>query len=104
MAMTKQPDILKLLNPQYFWDVDLSKLNADKSARLIIDRVFCMGKASEIRLVIEYYGSVNVVEILKSLNYLDPKTLNFVSKLFNVSLRNFKCYRRKQLIPQHWNS
>ncbi len=102
--MIDQPDILRLLNPQYFWDVDIGRLNADKAKRLIIDRVFGLGKAKEINLVIEYYGSGTVADVLKRMNYLDPKTLNFVSKLFKISLQSFKCYRRKQLIPPYWNS
>jgi hypothetical protein len=102
--MIERSNILKLLNPQYFWDVDINKLDSDKAKRYIIDRVFGLGKAKEIKLVIEYYGSGTVVDVLKSINYLDPKTLNFVSKLFNISLHSFKCYRRKQLTPPHWNS
>ena len=102
--MTKQPDILNLLNPQYFWDVDIRKLDSEKAKRFIIDRVFGLGKANEIKLVIEFYGSGTVADVLKNINYLDPKTLNFVSKLFNISLQSFKCYRRKQLTPPHWNS
>ena len=63
-----------------------------------------LGTAKEIILVINYYGAREVVDVLKGINYIDPKTLNFVSKLFNISLQSFKCYTRKQLNPQHWNS
>jgi len=102
--MIEQSDILKDLKQQYFWDVDISRLDVDKSKRLIIERVFVLGTAKEIMLVKKYYGTSVVIDVLKSLNYIDPKTLNFVSKLFNVSLKSFKCYRRKQLNPQHWGS
>ena len=38
-----------------------------------------------------------------NLNYIDPKTLNFVSKYFGKSKKAFRCYTRKQLMPQHWD-
>jgi hypothetical protein len=102
--MNKKINIPKDLKPQYFWDVDINKLDSDRSKRLIIERIFTLGTAKEITLVIKYYGSKEVVHVLKKLNYIDPKTLNFISKLFNVSIQAFKCYTLKQLNPQHWNS
>jgi len=101
--MIKQLNILKDLNPQYFWDVNINNLDLNRSKRFIIERVFVMGTSKEIMLIINYYGKRVVVRVLKNLNYIDPKTLNFVSKLFNISLESFKCYLRKQLNPQHWS-
>jgi len=101
--MIEQLNILKDLSPQYFWDVNVNNLDLIRSKRLIIERVFVMGTSKEILLVINYYGNRVVVGVLKSLNYIDPKTLNFVSKLFYISLESFKCYSRKQLNPQHWS-
>ena len=101
--MIEQLNILKDLSPQYFWDVNVNNLDLIRSKRFIIERVFVMGTSKEILLVINYYGNRVVVGVLKSLNYIDPKTLNFVSKLFYISLESFKCYSRKQLNPQHWS-
>jgi hypothetical protein len=102
--MHEHLNISKDLNPRYFWDVDFKGLDVMRSKRLIIERVFEMGTSKEINQVIRYYGSGVVVDVLKNLNYIDPKTLNFASKLFKISLQSFKCYTRKQLSPQHWNS
>ena len=101
--MSEHLNISKDLNPQYFWDVDTNVLDTIKSKRLIIERVFVMGSSREINLVIKYYGTGEVIDVLKNLNYLNPKTLNFVSKLFKISLPSFKCYTRKQLNHQHWD-
>lgn len=102
--MKKQADILKVLNPAYFWDVDYSKLNVQKSKRLIIERVFSLGKLEEISMLINLYGEKQIIDTLSKLNYLDPKTLNFASKLFNTSKEKFRCYTKAQLTRQHWNS
>ena len=102
--MIEHLNISNDLNPQYFWDVDIKRLDVRRSKRLIIERIFVMGTSNEINLVTKYYGSAEVVDVLKSLNYMDPKTLNFVSKLFRIPSQSFKCYTRKQLYHQHWDS
>ena len=102
--MNQENTIISRLNPQYFWDIDLSGLDEITSCRLIIERVFALGEVHEMNLVISFYGKNKVVEILCNLPYIDPKTLNFVSKLFNKPLKSFRCHRLKQSIPQHWNS
>jgi hypothetical protein len=102
--MIEQLNISKCLKAQYFWDVDIQKLDLNRSKRMIIERIFVMGTSSEIMQVINYYGSEEVCNVLKNLNYLDSKTLNIVSKFFHISLQSFKCYTQKQLNHQHWNS
>ena len=101
--MEKQFNILDELRKNYFWDVDVKKLDAERSKRLIIERIFKLGKANEIMMIINYYGEKVVIDVLKNLNYIDPKTLNFAVKFFNLPLQSFKCYTRKQLNPQHWD-
>lgn len=101
--MKKKREILNEISPDYFWDVNYKKLDPGNSKRLIIERVFTMGKAQEIMKLINFYGEKEVISVLKDLNYLDPKTLNFVSKYFNLPLQSFKCYKRKQLNPQFWD-
>ena len=102
--MKKPLNILKSINPQYFWDVDFYKLDSLKSKRLIVERVFTLGTSKEIVQIIEFYGTDIVLNELKNLQYLDPKTLNYVSLFFNTPLHSFKCYTRKQSMVQHWNS
>jgi len=102
--MAKQGNILKQLNPHYFWDVDFSKLDPNKAKRLVVERVIAMGTTKEISALVNYYGKEEVIKVITSLNYLDPKTLNFVALYFNIPLKSFKCYIRKQLRQQHWNS
>ena len=97
-------NIVSELSHQYFWDTDINKLDANHSRRLIIERVFSLGTVAEIRRVIDYYGEPLVVDVLTSLNYLDPKTLHFVALFFSLPLSSFKCYKRKRSKPPHWNS
>jgi hypothetical protein len=54
--MKNQSDIVKAFNPVYFWDVDSGRLDAQKSKRLIIERVFSLGNLEEITMLIDFYG------------------------------------------------
>jgi hypothetical protein len=103
-VMNSTQNLVKNLNPQYFWDVDLLKLNDIKGKRLIIERVTTLGSVKEIFLIFERYGRDEIIKTICNINYLDPKTLNFFSKLLNLPKKNFRCYTRRQLKPQHWNS
>ena len=48
----KRLNISKDLNPKYFWDIEPGKLDAEGSKQLIIYRVFTMGTAKEIMLIL----------------------------------------------------
>ena len=97
------PALIEQLNKAYFWDVELAKIDSEKSKRLIIERVINYGNLGEIKLIKEFYGIKEIRSTLYKLNYIDPKTLNFISLLFHVPKTKFKCYTRKQLTNQPWN-
>ncbi len=92
------------LNPSYFWDVELSAFEDSAAARLIIERIFNLGTQNEINLVVEYYGKDKVINVLTNLNYIDPKTFNYIKKIFQIPANRFRCHTRKRLKNQHWNS
>jgi hypothetical protein len=102
MVREGEESITSLLRKAYFWDVDITP-GKTVSKRLVIERIFCLGTLTEIALVLQFYGKEEVEKTLCNLNYIDPKTLNFVSKYFGRSKKTFNCYTRKQLIPQLWN-
>ncbi len=95
--------LLQEINKTYFWDIDLEELDLEKSKRLIIERVINLGNLREIQFIKKQYGLTVLTETLCNLNYIDPKTLNFISLLLNIPKTKFKCYTRKQLNNQHWN-
>lgn len=96
-------ELLENLNKAYFWDTDFNRLDEEKSRRLIIERVMNYGNLREIQLLKSFYGTEEIISILCQLNYIDPKTLNFLSLYFHVPKTKFKCYTKRQLTPQPWN-
>ena len=96
-------DLLQHINKAYFWDVDFSKLDTEKSYRLIIERVMLYGNLHEIDVLKNHYGTQRIEATLCGLNFIDPKNLNFFSLLFDIPKSHFKCYTRKQLTNQPWS-
>jgi len=96
--------LLAQLNKTYFWDIDPEYLDERKSKKIIIERIMNLGNLKEIKLVRNYYGDEVVIDTVCDLNYIDPKTLNFLSLLFNIPKKRFKCYIRNQSTNQHWSS
>lgn len=91
------------INEAYFWDINIKNLDEVKTKRLIIERVANLGNLEEIKLLLNHYGKKELVKTICNLNYLDPKTLNFFSLVFNIPKSNFKCFTKKQSKAQHWN-
>jgi hypothetical protein len=101
-SMNLQSQLISTLNPHYFWDVDVSGLNDDKACRLIVERVFSLGDMHEMNQVINFFGENKVIEMLCNLDYIDPKTFNFIIKLFNKHREEFRCHQVQQSKPQYW--
>lgn len=95
--------LLEQLNRVYFWDTDFSKLDEIQSKRIIIERVINYGNLNEIEHLKSFYGIKEITSVLCNLNYIDPKTLNFMSLMFHIPKSKFKCYTRKQLTHQPWS-
>jgi len=92
--------LLQQLNPVYFWDIDSGNMDEQRSKRLIIERVFSLGSLNEIDLITDFYGRGEIIKTLRTLAYLDPKTLNFISVIYGIPKSRFKCYKRRQLMPK----
>jgi hypothetical protein len=93
-----------LLKPYYFWDVDISALDIENNQRLIIERIMSFGSIREIKTLIELYGRAVVIDTCLRIPYFDPKTLNFISKLFSIPKEKFRCYPDSPSTIRHWNS
>jgi hypothetical protein len=91
-------NILQHINPVYFWDIDISKMDAQKNQRLIIERVINFGNSDELSLIMNFYGKETIMNTICCLNFLDDKTLNFFSLYFKIPKKQFKCYSKKQSI------
>ncbi|AXJ00884.1 hypothetical protein CYPRO_1633 [Cyclonatronum proteinivorum] len=95
---------LASLSPTLFWDIDRSKLDAEQSKRLIIERVFTRGSLDDLRATIAWYSKEQAGEVLTKLNYPDPKTLNLASIILDIPKEKFKYYTTTPSKERHWKS
>ena len=83
-----------------FWDVDFEKLDYDKKANFIIERVFERGDVEDIRNCRRYYGDEKVAQALLNAKFLPEITIYLAAAVIDRPLEDFRCYRLRQLNPE----
>jgi hypothetical protein len=63
-------------NSRIFWDVDYSKLDFEKKASFIIERVFERGDVEDIRMCRRFYGDEKITVVLLNAKYLPERRLS----------------------------
>jgi hypothetical protein len=87
-------NILSKLSTCLFWDYDIKNLDPDVDRNLILERVFTRGTEKDEKEVFAYYGKTVIRDTVLNIKYLDKKTLNYLSIIFNISKEKFKCYKK----------
>ena len=87
-----------------FWDVDLDGFDFEKHKVHLINKVLEYGLINDWNLLKKVYGLETIKEVSLNLRSLDAVTLSYLSALFNIDKREFRCYKHKQMYPTYWNS
>ena len=82
------------LNKTLFWDVDHKDLDYDKNISFIIGRVLNYGDENDYQEIKKFYGLSKIKKIAKEINYINKKSINFWSIIFNIPLNSFKCTKK----------
>ncbi len=88
-----------VFNKRIFWDVDFEKLDYDKKARFVIERVFERGDVDDIRQCRRYYGDEKVKEVLLNTKFLPEHRMYLASAVIDKPVEEFRCYILRQLNP-----
>ena len=91
------------LSKSAFWDVDFDKLDFDKNAVFVMEKVFNYGLWGDYMALIQYYGKDRIREDIVKGTYFKKKVLNFLCVIFDLKAADFLCYTRRQSNPLHWN-
>lgn len=78
-----------------FWDLDRKYLNLDKSKNYVINRVINNGNMNDIILLFNYYGWETIKKEIIKIRYLNDKILNWLSSLFKINKKRFRCYNNR---------
>lgn len=95
---------LQDINPRIFWDMDLSTLDFENNASLIIQRVLEYGELSDWYAIKKHYGLDRIVSISQSFRTLEPEAVSWLCCLSNAKEEDFRCFRIAQSHPTPWNS
>ncbi len=87
-------------NNRILWDVDTEKLDFEKKAAFIIERVFERGDVQDIRMCRRFYGDEKIGEVLLNARWLPLRKLYLASAILDKPLTAFKCYILRQSNPE----
>jgi hypothetical protein len=95
MAAATKP----IFNKRIFWDVVFENIDYDAKANFVIERVFERGDVEDIRNCRRYYGDEKVTKALLNAKFLPLHTTYLTSAVINKPLKDFRCYKLRQLNP-----
>jgi len=100
--MAHSGKLLENLSKHLFWDYDIAKLNEKSDKKFILERVFTRGFEKDEKLVFSHYGEKVIRNTVVSIRNLDKKTLNYLSVIFNIPKKEFKCYKQTLSANPFW--
>lgn len=86
------------------WEYELGKINWQQMREIIVQRVIERGRINDFYAILNLYGLEGVKEAIKQIPYFNQKDLTFVCSVFEIKREELKCYTKKPLKIQHWNS
>ncbi len=75
------------LDKKIFWDINPEKLDWQKNAQFIIERVLTRGFTNDVRLIFKIYSRKQLTKAVVKSKTLDKKTANFMSNYLNIPLK-----------------
>jgi hypothetical protein len=100
----KQEITINDFSQHLFWDVNKATFDLDKYKVQMISKVLEYGNWRDWKLLKEFYGLETIKEVSLNLRSLDAPTLSYLAVLFSIDIKEFRCYKHKQLVQNSWNS
>ena len=86
------------------WEFQNKDVDFGEMKTTVVQRVIERGRMNDFYAILNLYGENEVKAIIKNISYLNNKDIAFVCAIFNLKREDLKCYIKKQLQTQHWNS
>jgi len=89
--------VVEKLSKTLFWDVDIKKLDNEKSKHFIIGRVLDFGTLEDWKIIKDFYGITTIKEVAEGHNFSSKKNINFWSTILNFSNQNGANHKENQV-------
>jgi len=90
------------LSRELFWDTNYDTIDWEKNYQWVICRVLEYGGIADWREMRKHYGDAKIVDASTHARSLSIKTLYFIHHIFNIPLKNFRCYNSTLSDPIRW--
>ena len=90
------------LSREIFWDTKYENIDLNGKAAYVISRVVQYGTIADWHSIVLYYGKQRIKQEMLCTLDLDPKSLSFLSCIFNLPKEQFACYKQIQSSLKHW--
>jgi hypothetical protein len=84
----------EILRP-IFWDSNVSKIDLEKNARQVIERVLEYGDAPQVRFAQKIYPQKKIINVLVNSRQISPKSANFWAEYYNLSKEKRECLKKR---------
>ena len=86
------------------WEYEIEKINWQQMRNVIVQRVIERGRMNDFYALLNTYELEGVQEAIRQIPFLNNKDLAFICSVFDIKKEELKCYTKKQLKNQYWNS
>ncbi|MBU4257863.1 MAG: hypothetical protein KKI12_01965 [Proteobacteria bacterium] len=83
---------------RYFWDK--GPLSPERDKYIIIERVLEFGTEDDVQIILNYYGTESVKEVVRKSRELSPRTVTYFALLFGLSRGETRCF--SDVSPRIW--
>ena len=93
--MIASNEIVKKLSPRIFWDINIETLDLHNNKNEIIERAFVYGTDNDEIIIWSIYTYDEIKKSVLNSDNLNDATIIYLSKVFNIKEKIFKCYGKK---------
>lgn len=86
------------------WEYQTDHINWQQMRNVVVQRVIERGRIDDFYAILNLYQLKGVKDAIRQIPSMNNKDIAFVCSVFNLKKEDLKCYIKKQLTPQHWNS
>ena len=84
------------LDKRLLWEFEVEEsFDYNSVKRLVVQRVIQLGGKEDYYTIFKMFGGIDGVrEIIKEIDFLSKKDMNFVSVIFKIKMEELKCYKK----------